>query len=234
MTEKTNPILKKYPIPSPQEENIEQAVSYLWQMKEQGQAAAAETEKTLDEIVAPGALRDALSGRLVEARGSEFHLTQKGERLAQNIVRRHRLTERLLSDILDMAPEQLDPNACRLEHVITADVEEAICTLLGHPKECPHGCLIPEGSCCRKALGQTGPVVSALSALDAGQEGRIAYLSPRNRPELHRLLSLGFIPGALLRVTQVYPAVVVSLGPSLLALDPVLAQHIFVRKKTGS
>ena len=150
------------------------------------------------------------------------------------IVRRHRLTERLLKDVLVLAKEQIDSNACRMEHVITRDVEEAICILLGHPQACPHGFPIPRGGCCERALEQTGPIVVALSQLLSGQEASIAYLSPQDRSELHKLMSMGVVPGTVLRVEQTLPALVVSIGELMLAIDISLARNIFVRRRNGA
>lgn len=233
MTQKSSPIQKKVPIPTPQEEDVQQALAVLWQLKEQGRVLKSVLEAAVKELVREGVLESLSAQGLVVFKGEDALFSREGEEIARNVIRRHRLAERLLKDVLELPAEKLDPNACRMEHVITPDVEEAICTLLGHPQACPHGSPVPRGTCCERADLRTGPIVTALSSLSSGQEGLIAYLSPHNRPELHKLLSLGLVPGISVRVAQTYPAFVVSLNETLLAMDSSLARNIFIRKKNG-
>src|SRR4051812_7813536 len=71
------------------------------------------------------------------------HLTDKGRRLATTVVRRHRLAERLLTDVIGLEWEKVHREADRWEHAISADVEEKLVALLGDPATCPHGNPIP-------------------------------------------------------------------------------------------
>lgn len=75
-----------------------------------------------------------------------IHLTPKGRKLAISIVRRHRLAERLLTDIIGLEWEKVHREADRWEHAISADVEERLVELLGDPATCPHGNPIPGSS----------------------------------------------------------------------------------------
>jgi DtxR family Mn-dependent transcriptional regulator len=70
-------------------------------------------------------------------------LTDKGRRLATSVVRRHRLAERLLVDVIGLEWEKVHAEAARWEHAISADVEEKLVLLLGDPATCPHGNPIP-------------------------------------------------------------------------------------------
>jgi len=70
-------------------------------------------------------------------------LTDQGVELAENVLRRHRLTERFLVDMLGMQWHQVHEEACRLEHYISGAVEERVISALGHPTTCPHGNPIP-------------------------------------------------------------------------------------------
>lgn len=72
-----------------------------------------------------------------------INLTPKGRRLATTVVRRHRLAERLLTDIIGLEWEKVHREAARWEHAISADVEEKLVELLGDPVTCPHGNPIP-------------------------------------------------------------------------------------------
>ncbi|MEK7288414.1 MAG: metal-dependent transcriptional regulator [Elusimicrobiota bacterium] len=227
-------IHKKHPIPTPDEENIQQALCVVWQFLDQGQTLRTLVEAALRESVGEGMIEALTNRNLAVLEGLYVRLTTSGESMARDIVRRHRLAERLLSDVLALTKEQIDPNACLMEHVIGKDVEEAICILLGHPRVCPHELSIPRGKCCENVVGQTGPVVLPLRSLQTGQAGKIVYLSPRDRSELHKLMALGFVPGVQIRVSQTYPAFVISAGETMAAVDPVLAGSIFIRKKNES
>ncbi len=72
-----------------------------------------------------------------------LHLTAKGRTLATTVVRRHRLAERLLTDVIGLEWEKVHREADRWEHAISADVEEKLVELLGDPATCPHGNPIP-------------------------------------------------------------------------------------------
>ena len=95
-----------------------------------------------------------------------LRLTDKGRKVATSIVRRHRLAERLLVDVIGLEWEKVHKEADRWEHAISADVEEKLVLLLGDPATCPHGNPIPGSS--HKVEGpasvpltqmQPGPVV---------------------------------------------------------------------------
>jgi putative ABC transport system ATP-binding protein len=75
--------------------------------------------------------------------------TQRGRRKAEDIIRRHRLAERLFTEALNMQNEtEIEQQACRFEHILSPEATERICSFLGHPRTCPHGAPIPAGSCC--------------------------------------------------------------------------------------
>ena len=73
----------------------------------------------------------------------DARLTQKGLAVAVRVIRRHRLAECLLTDMLKMSWDEVDAEACRLEHAISARVEDRLVAILGDPKVCPHGHPIP-------------------------------------------------------------------------------------------
>jgi DtxR family Mn-dependent transcriptional regulator len=116
---------------------------------------------------------------LVEVNG-QIRLTADGARLAEQVVRRHRLAERFLTDILDLSWAEAHKEAGRWEHVISDQVESAIDRLLGAPTTCPHGNPIP-------GADYTAPDTVALSDLDVGAAFMVARI-----PE-----ELEFTPGML-------------------------------------
>src|SRR5215468_6739455 len=86
-----------------------------------------------------------------------LRLTEEGREIATSIVRRHRLAERLLVDVIGLEWEKVHKEADRWEHAISADVEEKLVQLLGDPATCPHGNPIP-GSAHKIETGPTTPL----------------------------------------------------------------------------
>src|SRR6202522_4294323 len=80
-------------------------------------------------------------------------LTQRGHQRAADIVRRHRLAERLFTDSLAMESEtEIEQQACKFEHILSPEATDKICAFLGHPRTCPHGAPIPPGPCCGRTV----------------------------------------------------------------------------------
>jgi putative ABC transport system ATP-binding protein len=88
--------------------------------------------------------------RLVELNNGDVHLTPSGSSRARDVVRRHRLAERLFKDTFSIDDSEAHTQACKFEHIISPELDQRICTFLGHPKTCPHGNPIPAGPCCSK------------------------------------------------------------------------------------
>jgi len=123
----------------------------IWMCGEAG------TNAQLDRIQTPGVPGALDSARtlarmadlkLVEMRDTEVHLTETGNRRARDVVRRHRLAERLFKDTFAIDDSEAHTQACKFEHIISPELDQRICTFLGHPKTCPHGNPIPPGDCC--------------------------------------------------------------------------------------
>jgi len=90
-------------------------------------------------------------------------LTDRGRKKAADIIRRHRLAERLFTDSLALDSEtEIEQQACKFEHILSPEATDKICAFLGHPRTCPHGALIPPGVCCGrvKPLEEMGVVNS--------------------------------------------------------------------------
>ncbi|HLT17069.1 MAG TPA: metal-dependent transcriptional regulator [Acidimicrobiales bacterium] len=98
---------------------------------------------------------------LVTVERNEIRLTPAGDRLAERVVRRHRLAERLLTDVLGLSWAFAHKEAGKWEHVISDEVEEALVRVLGEPTTCPHGNPIP-------GTGYVEPDTKALSELEVG------------------------------------------------------------------
>jgi putative ABC transport system ATP-binding protein len=104
---------------------------------------------------------DALkpSGVSVGDGGLIVELTDRGRKKAADIIRRHRLAERLFTDSLALDSEtEIEQQACKFEHILSPEATEKICTFLGHPRTCPHGAPIPRGACCEKQIEELATV----------------------------------------------------------------------------
>lgn len=221
---------KKYPIPTAEQEDIEEALGVIWHRFEDGVFDKKTILPILEEGVSKDIFAHLVDRQFVREEGEKILLTPEGEKLARDVTRRHRLAERLLSDVLALSSQAIDPNACKLEHIISPEVEESICALLGHPQQCPHGSRIPKGDCCEKAAEMIEPIIVSLDKLEAGAKGKIAYLSLQNHPDLHKLLALGLIPGTFFNLHQTFPTYVIEVGETTLALEKEIAEKIFVRR----
>jgi DtxR family Mn-dependent transcriptional regulator len=155
----------------------------------------------------------------------QVRFSPEGERRARQLVRSHRLAERLMQDVLGQAAE---PSACEFEHLLGTEVVDAICTLLGHPRECPHGNPIPPGECCAHAARVVPRQVKPLAEMDIGTSGRIAWVYAHSDAQLHALDSLQLRPGAMVTLHQRRPSFVVECEGAHLALDDALAQAVNV------
>jgi len=155
-------------------------------------------------------------------------LTEKGYARAEQIIRRHRLAERLLTDILGMESGDIETGACEFEHIIAPELVESICTLLGHPRECPHGGKIPEGECCRQARKTLSSAVVPLSEVEVGKEVKVAYINTRSNSRMHKLSHFGIIPGTFVSIHQRVPSFVIKCGDSQIALEEGIAKEIYV------
>ena len=129
-----------------QTEDFLQAVYRL--QERTGVARTGELVKTLK--VVPGTVTNTVER--LERRGLVTHeayrgvkLTDKGRSIALRVLRRHRLSERLLSDILGIEQNRVHEAACRLEHGVTNEVAKNIEKVLEWPRTCPHGKPIPTG-----------------------------------------------------------------------------------------
>ena len=170
-------------------ESAEEVIARLWVAKdERGEAACPVSEIAIEDREA--ALAELLESGLVDQHDERVSLTATGQTEAEAVVRRERLAERLLTDVLDLGEEQAAAEACRFEHVLRRGIGDEICTLLGHPKVCPHGSPIPPGGCCRARTHSAGKVISALVDLAPGQAGVIAYIHGRRREILQRLVEM--------------------------------------------
>ena len=177
-----------------------------------------------------GSLRDLVDCGCVVIEGRKVRLTEEGRTEARSCIRRHRLAERLLVDVLAVKSPLVHDAGCDLEHLLHKGLEESICTLLGHPRTCPHGSAIPEGPCCLEAREQADKMIVHLSELEPGESGVIAYLHTDDKDALQKLLAMGALPGTEITLCQSTPSIVFEIGRSQFAVDEELASRVHIRR----
>ena len=179
---------------------------------------------------------------------SPYHgtrLTTSGKRTAENIVRKHRLLERFLHDVLKVDKTQVHDQACGMEHSLSDAAAESLCRFLRHPDRCPdNGKIIPPcdlqiGSCVEcielhnKGLEENGKNSQdrvAVGNLEQGQTGKISLIRGGYNV-IQRLLDMGLKPGTKICAVRVTPPsgpVEVSVGNSKIVLGKGMASKVFV------
>lgn len=140
-------------------------------------------------------------GLIAYGRHKEVRLTEAGSRTAEDLVRRHALAERLLTDFLKMPWDEAHEESHGFEHAITPKVEERLLQALGNPSTCPHGNPIP-------GLGSLAPDEFPLHQAEVGEDVVLERITEEAEVDLqlmHYLQSHGLAPGARLRVARTEP-----------------------------
>lgn len=162
----------------------------------------------------------------VDVDGRSLSLTVAGRSKAESVVRKHRLAERLLTDIIGLPWEKAHLEAGRWEHVISDEVEALLVERLGHPTTCPHGNPIPGTDPDRRQL----QVLAGLEPGDHLRLERVTEVVEIDEESLTYLSAHGFVPGTEGIVESLDPdgTVRVSVAGSTIELGPALAQQLFV------
>jgi DtxR family Mn-dependent transcriptional regulator len=210
-------------------ENSQEILEKLWTVLEEEQRDSIAIGDLGLEKQTPE-LTELIDLNYVQVSGDLLELTAEGRKQAEIAIRRHRLAERLLNDVLATKHNSLEANACRFEHLLHEGIDDSICILLGHPKVCPHGKPIPPGECCRsREEAGSGPLVAALADLNPGQKGKIAYVQSRQSEEIQKLMAIGILPGTPIGLIRRYPSYVFEVGNTQYAVDRNIANLIYVR-----
>jgi DtxR family Mn-dependent transcriptional regulator len=183
------------------EESTEEYLEAVYRLEHEGPGVTT-SGLAADLGVAPASVSGMLKklasdGYLTyEARG-QASLTEKGLAVAVRVMRRNRLAEVFLHDILGMPWDEVHDEACRLEHAISERVEERLVAVLGDPKFCPHGLPIPP-------LDLTTPlrVAARLSDTQPGARVRIVEVVEDVPETLRYLDRIGLRPGATVDVVE--------------------------------
>jgi DtxR family Mn-dependent transcriptional regulator len=207
-------------------EEMAEVLEEVWTLEEKGASidSLANGSSPPDHL-----LRILLEDNLIELDNTgRVRLQAAGRAVAEQIIRRHRLAERLICDVLGSHVDESEDAACEFEHLLAEGITNSICTLLGHPRYCPHNRPIPEGECCRQAREELKPIVVSCDQLSIGEAARIAYISTKEHTRITRLSALGITPGALLKLLQKWPTCVIQCEETEIAVEKEVARGIYV------
>jgi DtxR family Mn-dependent transcriptional regulator len=163
---------------------------------------------------------------LIVRSSRQIAMTAKGAELAQGVVRKHRLAERLLVDIIGLDWDKAHLEAGRWEHVISDDVEDRLVVLLGNPTTCPHGNPIP-------GVEPVGPEQRRLAEAQPGDRIRLERITESVEHEAASLSYLGehgLTPGTTALIQERAPDGTLTLvvGEATIALGPAMTRRMFV------
>ncbi len=142
----------------------------------------------------------AKDGYVEQVSRGEVKLTEKGLAVGVRVLRRHRLAERLLTDVLGMPWDQVHDEACMLEHAISANVEARLLKLLKDPTTCPHGQPIPPSD-----LSDPIRIGEPLAQVPEGTRGRVESVTEEFPEILRYLAEIGLRPGVEITLVQKAP-----------------------------
>jgi len=166
-----------------------------------------------------------------------LELTEHGHQLATRVMRKHRLAERLLTDVIGLDWELVHAEACRWEHVMSENVEKRLLELLGNPTESPYGNPIPG----LVELGQTVVSEEFMQGVEALEDvagpdetrvhvARISEEMQKDEVLMSALRRAGAMPGNAVTVAATGEGVLVGSGGETAEIVPEAAGHIFVRR----
>ncbi len=195
-------------------ESIEEYLEGVYRLEREGPGVT--TSGLAAELgVAPASVSGMLKklandGYLEQIARGEVRLTRKGLEVAVRVLRRHRLAERLLTDVLGMGWEEVHSEACMLEHAISDKVEQRLVELLGDPQTCPHGQPIPP-----RDLSDPIRDGVPLAQLEVGQSAIVSGVT-EDLPEILKYLGeMGLRPGVAIAIAAKAPMG----GPVTISID---------------
>ncbi|MEE8483275.1 MAG: metal-dependent transcriptional regulator [Nitrospinota bacterium] len=206
----------------------DELLELLWHLDESHTLSLSSLREHDPTNVFENSLRDFSSDGIVKVDGGEVVLTEAGHEAAKAIVRRHRLAERLMVDVLRAKVEDTEQAACEFEHILAPELVDSICILLGHPKKCPHGSPIPEGRCCIEAESSLKSAVIPATEMKTGQSAKVAFISTRDDERMYKLLSMGITPGTTVKLQQASPVLVIEVDQSNVAIEKAVGEEIKV------
>lgn len=196
-------------------DSTEMHLRTLFELREEGipsmRARLVERLRLSAPSVSETIARLAAEGLVEISSDRTVHLTDKGLIRAAAVMRKHRLAELLLTDVIGLDWRLVHNEACRWEHVISDAVSDRLTVLLGDPQRCPHGNAIPPAEARPGPLGH--PVSVLAAATPDGGEVTLGWMSESLQTDeetMRRLQDAGVLPGARLRIRATPDGVRVS------------------------
>jgi len=211
---------------------IEEYLECIYKLQEKsGVARTSAIVKSLG--VAPGTVTNTVAW--LEKENLVTHkpykgvkLTQKGRKIALRVIRKHRLSERLLVDILHMEKDRVHDVACKLEHSITDEMIKPLEEALKYPKTCPHGNPIPT---------EDGEIIEEKSLplleLAVGEQGTVVKITEEHSDLLRYLDKIGLAPKAPIEILEKAPfngPITIKIGSTSHAISRAIASIIQVKR----
>ncbi len=172
----------------------------------------------------------ATKGYLKYEKSRGVRLSTKGRKLALDVLRRHRVAERLLVDLLGVSWEEAHEAACEWEHLLTPEMCDRVLNKLKDPDTCPHGNPIPNSDGTMTSISEM-----TLADLEQGEEAVIDCINDENVNLLRMMASMGMLPGELVRVNQISPigdTYNIEVGTAQFTLSYDLAKRVRVSRDT--
>lgn len=211
-------------------ESEEEYIEALYHMHEEGKASVKTSELAERLGVSPASVTEMLKDSLTKKNLVEYvpykgaSLTSLGREVAARVVRRHRIAERLLTDVAGVNWDECHEEACKLEHALSDEVADKLAASLKNPETCPHGNIIPPPT--GEMKGEGG---KPLTSFNPPLRVRVVRIIKEKRDVLRRLASLGIMPGVELKLIRRAPAggpVIVDSGCLQVAMGRELAEVI--------
>ncbi len=211
---------------------VEEYLEVIYRLEEKsGVARTSELVRLLN--VAPGTITNTVErlekdSLIIHEPYKGIRLTEKGRRIALRVLRKHRLSERLLTDLLNVEWEKAHNAACQLEHGISDEIAKKIEKALGHPKTCPHGNPIPT---------ECGGIIEddskPLTKFNLREKGVITKITDEDFELLQHLNTLGLRPETSIEVVEKAPfngPIIVRVNGKDHALSHEIAAIIKIQK----
>lgn len=210
----------------------------VYELEEEGvtplRARIAERLKQSGPTVSQTVARMERDGLLTVEGDRHLELTTEGRKHATSVMRKHRLAECLLVDVIGMEWEEVHIEACRWEHVMSDSVERRISALLGTPTTCPHGNPIPglDELGTLPDTGDIGPLVTLEQAAARGSgQAVVRRISEQIQPDadiMRHLRSTGVQPGRTVQLARSGRDLQLTTDSGTTTVDGVIARHVFV------